>query len=309
MRIGIGISTNLGAGAALEATLGRIRQAEADGFASAWVSHVFGPDAITVLALAGRETQRIELGTFVVPSWPRHPTALAQQALTASAASAGRFTLAVGLSHRVVIEDMLGLDYTRPVRHMREYLAVLRPLLEDGAAHFAGELFRVDLRLQMPGVARPRLLVAALGPRMLELAGESCDGTAIWMGGPNYLAGTVVPTIRAAAERAGRAAPRIVAGFPIAVTSKVEAARAAAAKTFAAYGQMPSYRAILDIEGVAGGGDIAIIGSAAEVRARIEAIAASGVTDLSGLPFAVDGDPEAVARTYEFLAGLARGGI
>ncbi|MCB1630454.1 MAG: TIGR03564 family F420-dependent LLM class oxidoreductase [Pseudomonadales bacterium] len=312
MRIGIGLSAVMGAEGALDEIIGRVRKAEADGFDSAWMSHIFGPDAITLLALAGRETRRIELGTFVVPTWPRHPSALAQQALTASAASSGRFTLGIGLSHRIVIENMLGLDYARPAHHMREYLSVLIPLLEKREVSFRGEEFKVALQLRMSGMPRPKVLVAALGPRMLQLAGELTDGTATWMGGPKYLAGTAVPAIRAAAAKAGRGAPRIVAGFPVAVTRDARAtraARASAAETFAAYGQLPSYRAVLDIEGAAEPADIAIIGSAAEVRSQFEALAAAGVTDLNALPFAVDGDPHVMMRTYEFLAEAARSGV
>ncbi len=309
MRIGIGLGASMGAAGALDEIIGRVRKAEADGFDSAWMSHIFGPDAITLLALAGRETRRIELGTFVVPTWPRHPSALAQQALTASAASSGRFTLGIGLSHRIVIENMLGLNYSKPAHHMREYLSVLMPLLEKREVSFRGEEFKVALQLRMSGVVRPKVLVAALGPRMLQLAGELADGTATWMGGPKYLAGTAVPAIRAAAVKAGRAAPRVVAGFPVAVTRDVSAAHASAAETFAAYGQLPSYRAVLDIEGTAEPADIAIIGSAAEVRSQFEALAAAGVTDVNALPFAVDGDPHVVTRTYEFLAELARAGV
>ena len=136
------------------------------------------------LALAGRETSKIELGTGVVPTYPRHPTALAQQALTAAAASNNRLTLGIGLSHRVVIENMLGLDYSKPIRHTREYLSVLMPLLEGNRVSFRGEEYRVAAQIQVAGAARPPVLVAALGPQMLKLAGKMADGTITWMGGP-----------------------------------------------------------------------------------------------------------------------------
>ncbi len=309
MRIGIGLGVTMGEAGSLDEMMHRVRKAEADGFDSVWVSQIFGPDAITMLALAGRETRRIELGTFVVPVQPRHPAALAQQALTATAASRGRFTLGIGLSHRIVIQNMLGLDYAHPARHMREYLSVLMPLLAAREVSFRGEQYSVALQLQLPTMSPPPVIVAALGPQMLRLAGELADGTAVWMGGPKYLAETAIPTIRGAAAAAGRPAPRIVAGFPVAVTHHVAAARAAAARVFAAYGQLPSYRAVLDIEGAADAADIAIVGTETEVRAQVEALAAAGVTDLSVLPFAVDEDRGAQARTYRVFAGFAREGI
>lgn len=306
MRIGLGIGATRGSGATLDGTIRRIQQAETDGFAAVWMSQIFGADAIMVLALAGRETRSIELGSFVVPSYPRHPIALAQQALTAAAASGNRFTLGVGLSHRIVIEDMFGLDYSRPLRHMREYLAVLVPLLAGGSVQFRGEEYRVAAQLDVPGATRPQLLVAALGPRMLALAGEWADGTATWMAGPKYLAGTAIPALAAATGRTGRPQPRVVAGFPVAVCRDSAAARATAARIFAFYGQLPSYQAVLALEGAAGPEDIAIVGTAEQVESQIQALGRLGVTDLNASLFPVDGDPDAEARTYSLLAALAK---
>lgn len=309
MRIGIGIGAGAGRDGTIEELLEQFQRAEADGFASAWVANVFSHDAITLLALAGRVTSTIELGTFVVPTYPRHPVALAQHALTAAAATNGRFTLGIGLSHRVVIEDMFGLDYSRPVRHAREYLSVLIPLLDGKAVRFQGEQYRVAAQLNVPGASRPPVILAALGPQMLRLAGRMADGTATWMGGPSYLAETAIPAITAAASAAGRPAPRVVAGFPIAVTREVDAARAAATKTFQVYGMLPSYRAILDVEGAAGPADIAIVGPESDVEAQLRRLAAAGVTDLNASPFYVKDDPGAVDRTRAFLAELARAGV
>ncbi|MCK9518004.1 MAG: TIGR03564 family F420-dependent LLM class oxidoreductase [Dehalococcoidia bacterium] len=302
MRIGIGVET----GASLDQTLENFRRAEADGFASAWASNIFGYDAISLLALAGRVTERIELGTFVVPTYPRHPVAIAQQALTTSAAAPGRFTLGIGLSHKVVIEDMFGLDYSRPARHMREYLSVLNPLLAGEATRFTGDEYRVAARFEVPGAPKPSLVIAALGPQMLKLAGSMADGTATWMGGPRYLRETAIPAIRAAAAEAGRPEPRIVAGFPVALTSNVDAALEAAAHVFQVYGQLPSYRAVLDVEGAANPADIAIVGGEDEVRRQVRELAEAGVTDFNASVFGVREDPEAPARTREFLAELAR---
>ncbi|GIW13839.1 MAG: LLM class F420-dependent oxidoreductase [Tepidiforma sp.] len=306
MKIGIGIGITGAEG--LSEVIGQIQRAEESGFDSAWLPNIFGLDAITTIAIAGRETSRIELGTFVVPTYPRHPVAMAQQALTASAATGGRFTLGIGLSHRVVIEGMFGLDYSKPVRHMREYLSVLVPLLEGKAVQFAGEEFRVQAQLTVAGAPRPSVVVAALGPQMLKLAGRLADGTATWMGGPAYLRDTAVPAIRAAAEAAGRPTPRVVSGFPVAVTADPARARESAARVFAVYGTLPSYRAVLDVEGAAGPADVAIVGSESEVTDRLRELSAAGVTDFNASPFPVDGDPGAVRRTIEFLAGLRRAG-
>ena len=305
----MGVGGGGGPEAPVSEIIQQIQQAEAAGFDLVWMPNIFGVDAITVLALAGRETSRIELATGIVPTYPRHPVAIAQQALTAAAASGNRFTLGIGLSHRVIIENMLGLDYSKPLRHMREYLSVLLPLLDGRPARFRGEEYRVAAELTVPGVTRVPVLVAALGPQMLKLAGKMVDGTVTWMGGPKYLAETAVPLISQAAVAAGKPAPRIAAGFPLAVTSEKEAARASAAQVFAVYGQLPSYRAVLDIEGAADASSVAIAGSEEEVEAQIRALAASGVTDFNAMLYPVEGDRAAEGRSMEFLAGLAKRGV
>src|SRR5919202_6151732 len=208
MRIGVHIGMDAGR---LDALLGEIERAEELGLHSAWLPHTQGFDALTVLALAGQRTRRIELGTNVVPTYPRHPSALAQQALTTQAAAGGRLLLAIGLSHRVTMEQGLGFDWSRPIRHMREYLSALRPLLAQEPTSFAGEEFRVaGYQLTVPDSTPPPVLVAALGPQMLRLAGRLADGTAIWMGGPRYLAEHDVPTNVGVAREVGRPAPRVM---------------------------------------------------------------------------------------------------
>jgi F420-dependent oxidoreductase-like protein len=305
MRIGIG----LGGGETFAATLAEFTRAEEAGFDTIWISNIFGHDAITLAAVAGQVTSRIEIGTFVVPTYPRHPTAMAQQALTAAAATNNRFTLGIGLSHKVVIETMFGLDYSKPVRHMREYLSVLNPLLAGDAVRFRGEEFRVAAQIAVPGAKKPPLLVAALGPQMLKLAGKMSDGTATWMGGPKYLRDTAVPIISASAEAAGRPRPRIASGFPMAVTSAVDSARASAQQVFAVYGTLPSYRAVLDVEGAADASGVAIVGDEASVERQIRDLAACGVTDFQGAPFPVPDDKASIARTFEFLSNLAKRGV
>ena len=288
----------------LEDVLGMIAQAEAAGIQTAWMANIFSFDAVATLGLAGHVTQRIELGTAVTPTYPRHPTALAQQALTSAAATGGRFTLGIGLSHKLVIEDMLGLSYDRPARHMREYLSVLMPLVRGEVCNFAGEQYRVNgLQLAVPGSAGMRVVVAALGPAMLKVAGELADGTNTWMVGPKTMEQHIIPSLSAAARDAGRPSPQVVGGFPIVLTNEPDAAREQIAKDLVMYGQLPSYRAMLDREGVAGPADIAIAGDENLLRGELRRLENMGVTHFNAAVAA--GDAEAQQRTVEFLASVA----
>ena len=301
MRIGLFML----ASAPLPAILSQVEQAERAGFATAWLPNIFAHDALTVLALAGQRTAAIELGVGVVPTYPRHPAALAQQALTVQAATGNRLLLGIGPSHQVVIEHMMGLSYARPIVHMRDYVRALTELLSGQPCHFTGERYQIDLQLTVPGATPPPVLLAALRPQMLRLAGQLAGGTITWMGGPRYLQDVAVPAITQAAREAGRSAPRVVAGFPVAVTQKPEAARAAASHIFKVYATLPAYRAVLDIEGAADAADVALIGTQAEVEQRLEQLAAIGVTDLAAVVYDVPDDPAARQRTYDFLAGAA----
>ena len=302
MRIGIGLGLSGGQGT-FDDLARDAQRAETAGFASAWVSNIRSFDALTVLAFAGRETSRIELGSFVIPTYPRHPVALAQQALTVQAVTGGRLALGIGLSHKVVIEDMFGLDYSKPIPHMREYLTVLNGLLSGEHTVYQGEQYRVATQFTIPGATKPPVLVAALGPAMLRLCGRLADGTVTWMGGLAYLRDVAVPTITDAAAKAVRPAPRIVAGLPICVTTDPDGARQTADTMFERYGQLPSYRATLDRGGAAGPGDVAIVGSEAEVESQLGAFAGAGVTDFNASIFPAPGG--SAERTYELLAHLA----
>jgi len=300
MRIGI-MSGHGRQDEGLDALIEKARDLEARGFHTLWLANIFAIDAITAAALIGRETSRIELGTAVVPTYPRHPTALAQQALTTQAACEGRFTLGIGLSHQIVIEGLLGLSYDRRAKHMREYLSVLGPLLRGEKAEFQGEEFRVNLGLEVPGSRPVSALIAALGDRMLRIAGEQADGTILWMTGARTVEEHVIPRIRSAAEAAGRPEPRIVAGLPIVLTNDERGAREAVGKIMVHYGQIPSYRAMLDREGVAGPGDIALVGDEQQLDAALDRLAAAGVTDLDAALIPVDDGAE--TRTLEYLQG------
>jgi 5,10-methylenetetrahydromethanopterin reductase len=301
MRIGVSVAETSGPDA-LTRLADQLKTAADDGFASAWMSNIFGLEALTSLAVAGSGVPGIELGTAVVPTYPRHPAVLAQQALTADLALGGRLVLGIGLSHQIVIQDMYGYDFSRPARHMREYLDVLVPLLAGRPVAVDGETVRAHIGLSVPrsGSEMP-LLLAALAPQMLKLAGTRADGTILWMTGPATVRDYIVPAITAAARDAGRAAPRVVCILPVCVTDDPERAIADAGKAFAIYGQLPSYRAMLDREGATGPGDVAIVGDEDAVGAQITALAAAGVTDFVAGEYARGDDGR---RTRTFLRKL-----
>lgn len=280
------------------------RRAEADGFASYWAPQIFGHDALTALAVIGREVPRIELGTSVVPTYPRHPMMMAQQALTVNAAAGGRLCLGIGLSHQIVVESMWGMSFDKPVRHMREYLEVMMPLLEGKPVSHAGEAFNVNGGVSVPGGTRPNVVIAALGEQMLKVTAALADGTLTWCTGPQTLANHTIPTLKAAADKAGRDSTRVIAALPVCVTNDREAALKRAAQVFVVYGQLPSYRAMLDKEGAAGPADIAIIGSASEVADRIMALGKIGVTDFAAVEFGAT--PDEVAETRSVVKSLLK---
>jgi len=302
MRIGIHSfieSTNL------EGAIQQVVKAEKEGFDSFWFGQTLGADVMTAIALAGQRTERMEIGVAVVPTYSRHPFAMAQQALTVQAATGGRFTLGIGPSHRPLIEGMWGLSYDRSALHVREYLSVLRDLVRDGRASLSGELYRVSGALQLTGAQPCSILVSALGPMMLRIAGELSDGTITWMTGTKTVETHIVPRISAAAGAAGRPSPRVCVALPIAVTADVDAARQRAARIFQMYGHLPNYRRVLDREGVSGPEDVAIVGGERDVEAALRALAAVGATDFLAVMFpATDDGRESIKRTRALLKDL-----
>ena len=302
VKIGLSLSEPAPGGDVLGALTSSIQQAADDGFSSAWLANIFGVDALTALAVAGSRVPGIELGTAVVPTYPRHPGALAQQALTVQAALGGRLALGIGLSHQVVIEGMYGLSFDKPARHMREYLEILLPLLDSGRVSYEGEALTARMGLSRPSEERVPVYLAAMAPRMLHLAGAVAEGTILWMTGPQTIESHVLPKLAAAAEEAGRPSPRVVCVLPVAVTDDPAAARAYADKAFRIYNDLPSYRAMLDIEGAAGPGDVAVVGDEDAVGEQIGALATMGVTDFVAGAFATGDDAE---RTRALLSSLA----
>ena len=308
MRIGIFISETSGASTGVAGLRDAAVEAEQAGFSTAWVPHIpWSFDALTALTIAASVTEHIELGTAVVPTYSRHPLSMAQQALSTQAASGDRLALGIGPSHAVVVEKMYGLSYDAPIRHVREYVEVLNQAL-GGAEQvdFDGDLYSVHAPLRVPDAAPVPILLAALAPLMLRLAGERTAGTITWMGDERAHAEHVVPRVSAAAASAGRPAPRVVAGLPIAVHDDTTEARERAARIFAVYTHIATYQRILDRGEASEPADVCIIGDEATVERRLRSYADAGVTDLAATVFGVGADRGAsVRRTKDLLASLA----
>ena len=285
----------------------QVKQAAAAGFPAAWSVHFSrGIDALSVLAVAGAQTSGIDLGVGIVPSYPRHPMALAQQAATTQQLCGGRLTLGVGVSHRPVISGLLGLPYDSPARHMREYLSVLVPLLTEGQVSFRGSYYRVDGGFVIPGTTRVSVVVGALAPRMVRVAGELADGVVTWLAGLHTLENDIVTGVRKAAADGGRAEPRVVAALAVAVCDDRAAGIAQAELVFARYGGLENYQRLMQREGVSSPGQLAVVGTETEVVAQLRRYADVGVTEAWATIFPVGPAAEAsIDRTRKLLAGLA----
>jgi 5,10-methylenetetrahydromethanopterin reductase len=302
MRIGIAVGIGDPREESIDGLVARAAEIEAGGLAAMWMGMAWGMDPTVALAVAGRATSRLEIGTSIVPTYPRHPVVMAQGARTAQAALGGRFTLGIGPSHAAMMRDDLGLAFERPAAHMREYLSVLLPLLDGREVTFAGEEFRVDAAITVRSAPVP-VMVAALGPRMLRIAGELTEGTLTGWAGARTIASHVVPTITAAAEGAGRPAPRVAVGLPIAVTADPDGARAEIDRRMSWYGTLPAFQAMFDREGVAGPGAVALVGDEATLDRELDRIEQAGATDFVGQVQVVD--PGAAQRTFDYLIARA----
>jgi F420-dependent oxidoreductase-like protein len=285
--------------------------AERDGFASIWVPQIPGDfDAFTAATLMGNATERVEIGTAVLPIQTRHPIAMAQEVLSVQAVCEGRFTLGIGVSHHWVIEGQLGLPYDRPAHEMRSYLEVLNAGLRGpGSVDVENDRYRVHSPLDVTDRSAP-VLLAALAPVMLRLAGEHADGTILWLADERAVAEHVVPRITKAAAGAGRPSPRVVAGVPVALCPKddVDAARGFANRVLGHAEFSPNYQRLLDHGDADDIGDILAAGDESAVIERLRAFRDAGVTDLAVRPLALGPDRaarlESRRRTIEFVAAL-----
>jgi F420-dependent oxidoreductase-like protein len=301
MRIGLYLIPTPETGPA--AVVEQVREAALAGIDSVFFGQLLTWDALTLAALSGPQVPGIELGTAVVPTYPRHPVALAGQALTAQAATGGRLTLGVGPSHGPVIEGVFHQSYDRPARHVREYLTVLGPLLRGEAVDHRGETFSATAQITLPGVPAPSLLLSALGPAMLRIAGELADGTVTVWTTPSSVAADIVPLVTRAATDAGRPAPRVVAGVVASVTADPERVTREVAERFAGVDQLPNYRAALDRQRRQGAHETILAGSAEEVARGLSHYAEAGATEVLVGP---TGNAEEQARTVRLLAELCR---
>lgn len=290
-----------------------VQAAEQAGFASFWFPQVPGYlDAMTVIALLGRMTERIELGTAVVPIQTRHPLIMAQQALTTQAACDGRFTLGIGPSHHWIVADQLGLSYDRPATQVRDYLDVLQAALTGpGPVDVENEHHRVHGSVDVTDVFATPVLIAALGPTMLRIAGGRADGTILWMADERAIAEHIEPRLTAAADGSGRPAPRIVAGVPVALCDArdVDSARAHASEVLGHADFSPNYVRLLEHGDARDVGDTMAVGDEQAVFDRLRRYRNAGVTDLAARVVPLGDDPAARSRsrrrTQDFVAALS----
>ena len=278
----------------------QVKEANNLGYSTFWTPQIFNLDALTALAVIAESVEDIRLGTSVIPTYPRHPMMLAQQALTVNQVSDGRLDLGIGLSHKPVVEGMWGISFDAPVGHMSDYLQILMALLHDGTISYGGKHLTSRGGIDVPADAPP-VLVAALGPQMLKLVGRVADGTVTWMTGPETIRNHISPVINAAAEEAGRPVPQVIAAVPVCITSDLDMAEEYAKRDFGFYGDLPSYRAMLEREGLANSWDIALSGSFEQVADGLQKYADSGGTQVVA---AVYGPDEAREQTVSELAKL-----
>jgi F420-dependent oxidoreductase-like protein len=305
MRIGLNGSSLIATGAPLGQLRDHAAQAESDGFSSYWLAQLGVPDALTAIATMGDSTSTIELGTAVIPTWLRHPLMLAAQASTVvEAIGPGRLVVGIGLAHKPSIEGTLKIPFATPAKHMEEYLDVLLPVLTERKVSVTGDIWSAEVEgVGGTAVEPPTVMLAAMGPRMLRLAGSRTAGSILWLSGPKAIAEQIKPALDAAASDAGRPAPRIVASVPVCVTKDADGVKGFIAAALAGYNDLPSYRGVMDTEGAGGPADVCVVGTEDEVVAGIQAFADAGATDFAPVELALD--PDDAAATREVLKGLA----
>jgi len=296
MKIGIN-GTGLVQTASIDAIEKHAQQAATDGFSSYWLAEhpTGGLDAMTVLTVVGRSVKDIELGTAIIPTFPRHPMVLAGQTHTLLNAIGNRFTLGIGLSHQTMMAQ-LGIPFERPMRHLKEYLSILIPLLNEGKVQFTGELLSCDAQTFFKPEKNTPVVVAALGPQALKIAGTLADGTTLAWVGPRTVREHIKPRLSEAADAAERPQPRIIATLPVCVTEDEDRIRGLISKNLKMYSQLPSYKAMFEREGVTEAGELALVGSAAKVQDLLASVAESGVTDFAASEFTTNAEEQANTR-------------
>lgn len=303
MKIGLNATTLIGR-ASIPDFVQHALDAERAGFSSYWLAELptGGVDCLTVLAVVGQSVEHMELGSAIVPTYPRHPLMLAGQALTVQAAIKSRFALGIGMSHKVMMADF-GVDDAKPIRHLREYLDVLVPMIREGRADSSGETITGKATALHPTDTPPDITAAALGPQALRVAGAAGVGTNLAWCGPNTIRDHIVPTISDAAGGAGHGPPRVVATLPVCVTDNPDTARTTLTANTEMYMSLPSYQAMFEREGVQTTGELGLIGSEAQIEERIAHLASCGVTDFAASEFGLNSDER--ARTRQLLSALA----
>ncbi|AXG80909.1 LLM class F420-dependent oxidoreductase [Streptomyces paludis] len=295
------------AGNQVDATVRLAREAAAAGLRSAWFGQTFGADSPQLAAIVGREVPGLQVGTSAIPVFGRHPLLVSSQAQTAQAATHGRYHLGLALGTKLLTEGGFGIPFERPIARLREFLTALRELTETGNADFHGELLTATTPVpaRVPGAeAGVPLLVAAMGPQALRVSGELADGILPYLAGPRALGEHIVPALVAAAEAAGRPAPRIVALVHGVVTDDADAVREKAAEQLAFYEQIPSYARVIALSGGQRAADVAVIGDEETIAAEVRRYRDAGATEVvfSGTEIAGDADR---LRTWELLGELA----
>ncbi|MGW0819174.1 LLM class F420-dependent oxidoreductase [Streptomyces viridiviolaceus] len=307
MTVGVALNAT-DAGNQIDASVHLAREAAAAGLRSAWFGQTFGADSPQLAAIVGREVPELHVGTSAIPVFGRHPLVVAGQALTAQAATHGRYHLGLALGTRLLTETGFGIPFERPIARLREFLTVVRELTETGTADFHGELLTATTPVpaRVPGAdAGVPLLVAAMGPQALRASGELADGILPYLAGPRALAEHIVPAVIKAAEAAGRPAPRIVALVPGVVTDDATAVREKAAEQLAFYEQFPSYARVIELSGARRAVDVAVIGDERTVAAEVGRYRDAGATEVVLTSTEIAGDTDR-RRTWQLLGELAK---
>ncbi|MCZ0982144.1 LLM class F420-dependent oxidoreductase [Streptomyces diastatochromogenes] len=284
------------------------REAYEAGLHSAWFGQTFAYDSPSLAAIVGREVPGLQVGTSAIPVFGRHPLLVSSQAQTAQAATGGRYHLGLALGTRHLTETGFGLPYERPIGLLREFLTALRPLLETGEADFHGELLTATTPYSaaVPGARPPvPVLVAAMGPQALRVSGELADGILPFLAGPRALAEHIVPAVTAAAEAAGRPAPRIVALVPGVVTADAEGVREKAVEAHALYERIPSYQRVIELSGAERAAELALIGDEETVAEGVRRYREAGATEVVFASTDLGGEDDR-RRTWKLLGELSR---